>query len=96
MRKTTKQPVALASVNEAWAEFYKSTRFESEDEFAKEGWKTARCIAEETKITIAATNARLEAAANKGLLETRKATIQTKQGIREVNLFRPVVKKKKP
>ena len=93
MRKTTKQPVALASVNEAWAEFYKSTRFESEDELAKEGWKTARRIAEETKITIAATNARLESAANKGLLETRKATIQTKQGIREVNLFRPRLKK---
>jgi predicted transcriptional regulator len=93
MRKTTKQPVALANIEQAWAEFYETTKVESEADLLRDGWKTARTIAEDTKITIAAINSRLDLAANKGLLETRKATIQTKQGIREVNLFRPRLKK---
>jgi hypothetical protein len=89
MRKTTKQPLALAAVNKAWDAFYDATKVESENELAKQGWKTIRTISEEAKLTIAAITCRVETAIGKGILETKKATIQTKQGVREVKFFRP-------
>jgi len=89
MRKTTKQPLALAAVNKAWDAFYDSTKVESEKELAKQGWKTIRAIAEESKLTIAAISCRVETAIGKGILEAKKATIQTNQGVREVKLYRP-------
>jgi hypothetical protein len=90
MRKTTKQPLALAAVNKAWDAFYDATKVESEKELAKQGWKTIRTIAEEAKLTIAAITCRVETAVGKGMLETKKATIQTNQGVREVKFFRPI------
>jgi DNA-binding Lrp family transcriptional regulator len=81
--------LALAAVNKAWAAFYDSTKVESEKDLAKQGWKTIRAIAEESKLTIAAVSCRVETAIGKGILETKKATIQTNQGVREVKLYRP-------
>jgi hypothetical protein len=92
MRKTTKQPVALAAVNKAWEAFYKVSKHDSEADLEKQGWKTARAIASETKSTIAATNSRLEIAINRTQIESKKARVMTKQGLREVNFFRPIVK----
>ena len=92
MRKTTKQPVAIAAVNEAWASFYETTKVESEKDLAKQGWKTIRAIANESKLTVASISCRVETAIGKGILETKKATIQTNQGAREVNLYRPISK----
>ena len=89
MRKTTKQPLALAAVNKAWDAFYSTTKAENEKELAKQGWKTIRTIANESKLTIASISCRVETAIGKGILETKKATIQTKQGVREVKFFRP-------
>ena len=89
MRKTTKQPLALAAVNKAWDAFYDATKVESEKDLANQGWKTIRAIAEESKLTIAAVSCRVETAIGKGILESKKATIQTKQGVREVKLYRP-------
>ena len=89
MRKTTKQPVAVADLEKAWAAFYDSTKVENERELAKQGWKTIRAIAEESKLTVAAVSCRVETAIGKGILETKKATIRTNQGVREVNLYRP-------
>ena len=89
MRKTTKQPLAVADLEKAWAAFYDSTKVESEKDLAKQGWKTIRAIAEESKLTIAAVSCRVETAIGKGILESKKATIQTKQGVREVKLYRP-------
>ena len=89
MRKTTKQPVAVADLEKAWAAFYDSTKVENEKELAKQGWKTIRAIAEESKLTIAAVSCRVETAIGKGILEAKKATIQTNQGVREVKLYRP-------
>ncbi len=60
MRKTTKQPLALADLEKAWAAFYDSTKVENEKELAKQGWKTIRAIAEESKLTIAAVSCRVE------------------------------------
>lgn len=90
MRKTTKQPLALAAVNKAWAAFYDATKVESEKDLAKQGWKTIRTIAEESKLTVAAITCRVETAVGKGMLEIKKATIQTNQGVREVKFFRPI------
>ena len=92
MRKTTKQPLALADLEKAWAAFYDSTKVESEKDLANQGWKTIRTISEEAKLTIAAITCRVETAVGKGMLETKKATIQTNQGAREVNLYRPISK----
>jgi predicted transcriptional regulator len=89
MRKTTKQPLALADLEKAWAAFYDSTKVESEKDLFNQGWKTIRTIAEESKLTIAAVSCRVETAIGKGILETKKATIRTNQGVREVNLYRP-------
>jgi len=89
MRKTTKQPLAVADLEKAWAAFYDSTKVESEKDLAKQGWKTIRTIAEESKLTIAAVSCRVETAVGKGMLEAKKATIQTNQGVREVKLYRP-------
>jgi predicted transcriptional regulator len=92
MRKTTKQPVAIADVTKAWDAFYSTTKAENEKELAKQGWKTIRAIANESKLTIASISCRVETAIGKGMLETKKATIQTNQGAREVNLYRPISK----
>ena len=90
MRTKTKQPVALADLEKAWAAFYDSTKVESEKDLAKQGWKTIRAIAEESKLTVAAISCRVETAIGRGILETKKATIRTNQGVREVNLYRPI------
>ena len=90
MRKTTKQSVDLAAVNKAWESFYDTTKVESEKDLAKQGWKTIRAIANESKLTVASISCRVETAIGKGMLETKKATIQTNQGAREVNLYRPI------
>jgi len=89
MRTKNKSAVAVADLEKAWAAFYDSTKVENEKELAKQGWKTIRAIAEESKLTVAAISCRVETAVGKGILETKKATIQTNQGIREVNLYRP-------
>ena len=92
MRKTTKQPLALAAVNKAWDAFYQTTKVESEKDLAKQGWKTIRAISEQANMTVAAISCRVETAIKKGMLESKKATIQTNQGAREVNLYRPISK----
>lgn len=92
MRTKTKQPVAIADVTKAWEAFYKVSKHESEADLEKQGWKTARAIAGKTKSTIAATNSRLEIAINRTQIESKKARVMTKQGLREVNFFRPIVK----
>lgn len=92
MRTKTKQSVAVAAVNEAWSSFYETTKVESEKDLAKQGWKTIRAIAGESKLSIASISFRVETAIGKGMLETKKATIQTNQGAREVNLYRPISK----
>lgn len=92
MRTKNKSAVAVANINEAWSAFYETTKVESEKELEKQGWKTARAIAGETKSTIAATNSRLEIAINRTQIESKKARVMTKQGLREVNFFRPIVK----
>ena len=92
MRKTTKQPLAVAAVTKAWDAFYETTKVESEKDLAKQGWKSIRAIADESKLTIASVNCRVETAVGKGTLETKKATIRTGQGIREVKFYRPISK----
>jgi hypothetical protein len=89
MRAKNKSTVALAAVNKAWDAFYDATKVESEKDLANQGWKTIRTISEEAKLTIAAITCRVETAIGKGILESKKATIQTKQGVREVKFFRP-------
>ena len=90
MRTKNKSAVAVANVNEAWSAFYETTKVESEKDLAKQGWKTIRAIANESKLTMSSVNCRVETAVGKGTLETKKATIQTNQGAREVNLYRPI------
>ena len=90
MRTKNKSSVAIADLEKAWAAFYDATKVESEKDLAKQGWKTIRTIAEESKLTVAAITCRVETAIGKGILETKKATIQTNQGVREVKFFRPI------
>ena len=92
MRTKNKSAVAIADVNKAWESFYETTKVESEKDLAKQGWKTIRAISTESKMTVAAITCRVETAVGKGMLETKKATIQTNQGAREVNLYRPISK----
>ena len=92
MRTKNKQPLALAAVNKAWESFYDTTKVENEKDLAKQGWKTIRAISTESKMTVAAISCRVETAIKKGMLESKKATIQTNQGAREVNLYRPISK----
>ena len=92
MRTKNKSAVAVADVNKAWEAFYSTTKAENEKELAKQGWKTIRAIANESKLTVASISCRVETAIGKGMLETKKATIQTNQGAREVNLYRPISK----
>jgi predicted transcriptional regulator len=92
MRTKNKSAVAIADVNAAWSSFYSATISESEKDLANQGWKTIRTISEEAKMTIAAITCRVETAIRKGLIESKKATIETKQGVREVNLYRPISK----
>jgi len=92
MRTKTKQPLAIADVTKAWDAFYQTTKVESEKDLAKQGWKTIRAISTESKMTVAAITCRVETAVGKGTLESKKATIQTNQGAREVNLYRPISK----
>ena len=47
MRKTTKQPLAIADVTKAWDAFYQTTKVENEKDLAKQGWKSIRAIADE-------------------------------------------------
>ena len=90
MRKKNQSAVAVANVSKAWSAFYDATKVESEKDLANQGWKTIRTISEEAKLTIAAITCRVETAIGKGILETKKATIRTNQGVREVNLYRPI------
>jgi hypothetical protein len=92
MRTKTKQPVAIADVNKAWDAFYETTKVESQKDLAKQGWKTIRAIANESKLTVASISCRVETALGKGMLESKKATIRTGQGIREVKFYRPISK----
>jgi hypothetical protein len=92
MRTKNKSALAIADVNKAWESFYETTKVESEKDLAKQGWKTIRAISTESKMTVAAITCRVETAVGKGMLETKKATIQTNQGAREVNLYRPISK----
>ena len=92
MRTKNKSAVAIADVNKAWESFYDTTKVESEKDLAKQGWKTIRAISTESKMTVAAITCRVETAVGKGMLESKKATIQTNQGAREVNLYRPISK----
>ena len=92
MRTKNKSAVAVADVGKAWDAFYQTTKAENEKELAKQGWKTIRAIANESKLTVASISCRVETALGKGILETKKATIQTNQGAREVNLYRPISK----
>ena len=92
MRTKNKSAVAVADVTKAWDAFYSTTKAENEKELAKQGWKTIRAISTESKMTVAAITCRVETAVGKGMLETKKATIQTNQGAREVNLYRPISK----
>ena len=92
MRTKTKQPLALAAVTEAWDAFYSTTKVESEKELAKQGWKTVRAIAEESNLTIASITSRVQTLVGKRIIESKKATIQTNQGVREVNFYRPISK----
>jgi len=89
MRKKNQSAVAVANVSKAWSAFLETTKVESEKELEEQGWKTVCTIASEAKLTIASVNCRLETAVGKGMLETKKATIQTNQGVREVRFFRP-------
>jgi len=82
--------VAVANVGKAWHAFYQTTKVESEKDLAKQGWKTIRAISEEANMTVAAISCRVETAIKKRMLESKKATIQTSQGAREVNLYRPI------
>jgi hypothetical protein len=84
--------VAIADVNKAWEAFYETTKVESEKELSEQGWKTVRAIADESKTTIASTGCRVELAVRKGILEVKKTMIQTNQGVRSVNLYRPILK----
>ena len=92
MRTINKSAVAVADVGKAWDAFYQTTKVESEKDLAKQGWKTIRAISTESKMTVAAISCRVETAIKKGTLESKKATIQTNQGAREVNLYRPISK----
>jgi hypothetical protein len=92
MRTKNKSAVAIANVSKAWSAFYETTNVENEKELAKQGWKTIRVIAGESKLTIASVNSRVETAVGKGTLETKKATIRTGQGVREVKFYRPISK----
>ena len=89
MRTKNKSAVAVANVGKAWSRFYETTRVESEEELAEQGWKTVRAIAKKSKLTIASVSCRVETAVGKGMLESKKATIRTAQGVREVKFFRP-------
>jgi hypothetical protein len=62
MRAKNKSAVAVADLEKAWAAFYNSTKVENEKELAKQGWKTIRAIAEESKLTVAAISCRVETA----------------------------------
>ena len=92
MRTKNKSAVAVASVNKAWEAFYQATEAKSEEELAEQGWKTIRAISDESKTTIASTGCRVELAVRKGILEVKKTMIQTNQGVRSVNLYRPILK----
>ena len=92
MRTKNKSAVAVADVGKAWDAFYQTTKVESEKDLAKQGWKTIRTISTESRMTVAAISCRVETAIKKGTLESKKATIQTRQGAREVNLYRPISK----
>ena len=92
MRTKNQSAVAVANVSTAWSAFYETTKVESEKELTDQGWKTIRTIADESKLTIASVNCRVQTAVGKGTLESKKATIQTNQGVREVKLYRPISK----
>ena len=92
MRTKNKSAVAVADVGKAWDAFYQTTKVESEKDLAKQGWKTIRAISTESKMTVAAISCRVETPIKKGMLESKRATIQTNQGAREVNLYRPISK----
>ena len=92
MRKTTKQSLALADLNKAWSAFYQTTKVESEKDLAKQGWKTIRAISEDTNSSVASIYFRVSTGVRRGLLETKKAKIQTDLGIREIKFYRPISK----
>ena len=92
MRKKNQSTVAVANVGKAWEAFYQTTAAKSEKELTDQGWKSIRTIASESKLTVASVNRRVETAVGKGMLETKKATIQTNQGVREVKIYRPISK----
>jgi hypothetical protein len=92
MRKKNQSTVAVANVGKAWEAFYQTTAAKSEKELTDQGWKSIRTIASESKLTVSSVNRRVETAVGKGMLETKKATIQTNQGVREVKLYRPISK----
>jgi len=84
--------VAIADVSKAWDAFYDSTKIENEKDLEKQGWKTVRMISSESNLTIASVTCRVDTALRKGMLESKKATIHTNQGIREVKFYRPISK----
>jgi len=90
MRTKNKSSVAVANVGKAWEAFYQTTAAKSEKELSEQGWKTVRAISNESKTTIASTGCRVELAVRKGILEVKKTMIQTNQGVRSVNLYRPI------
>ena len=96
MRTKNKSAVALANVSKAWAAFYENSEPKNEEALAEQGWKSIRAISNETKTTISSSACRVDLAVRKGLFEVKKLTIQTNHGVRLVNLYRPILKQKRP
>lgn len=96
MREKTKPSLALADIDSAWSAFFKSSEFETEESLAKQGWKTVRAIAAESGRTAASMASILDIAVQNKKVETKKAKIRTKQGIRDVGIYRPIMNKKRP
>ena len=89
--RTKKRP-ALASpdLSAAWANFYASTKEDDLEAYAAQGWKTLDRIVEESGQPLPTMTSRMKKLVHQKAFEKKIVRGMTRNGIREVALYRPV------
>jgi hypothetical protein len=84
--------VALAAIENAWAEAFASNIVEDADALRKQGWKSVRDISRETGRVERSLLTSMRAAAEAGKFECKKTRVFDSNKVVLMNFYRPIIK----
>lgn len=92
MRKKKGNPLVAPALNKAWAQFYEAHKEDDLDALAAEGWKTLGKMVEESGQPLQSMTSRMKKLVQQKAFEKKIVRGMTRNGVREVALYRPVGK----